>query len=102
VNEFKLISEPLEFGAKVEKLSPDRRRTQKARERIARGFHPFGLPLRDPRDKTCGECRFAFKNECHSKTYWKCEKRGCTASPTTDLRKSWPACIDFKKQEEQL
>ena len=95
--DFKLISEPLVFGQKV-KLSPDRQRTEKAKYNISRGRHPWGMPLREPRDKTCGECKFAHAHECHNKTYWKCGKKGCTAGPGTDLRKSWPACTEFKEK----
>lgn len=98
--EFKLISEPLLFGQKVEKLSPDRRRTQQAVERMARGYHPWGNPLREPRDKTCGECKHAFRKSYHDKTYWKCERKGCSAGPGTDLRKWWLACSEFKERED--
>lgn len=75
MNEFKLISEPLMFGQKVEKLSPDRRRTAKAKYNISRGYHPWGMPLREPRDKTCGECKFALQGETtepNGESHWQC------------------------------
>lgn len=73
------------------KLSAGAMRTQRNRARIARGFHPFGMPLREPRGETCGSCAH-MEIRRYSGTYFKCAKMGGGASAATDLRKSWPAC----------
>jgi hypothetical protein len=67
-----------------ERLSPDRRRTLRQRDAIARGVHPLnGFPLHAWADSsaqpgertapfTCGSCRFRVLVGWHRKTYPKC------------------------------
>jgi hypothetical protein len=71
--------------------SATKRRTQRNEAMIAKGLHPFGPPLRQPRGETCGTCRFAQAVRMAG-TYWKCEKMQNTHGPATDLRLKWPAC----------
>lgn len=78
------------------KLSADARRTQRAREAIAKGRHPLSkLPLAN-NGRMCGGCLSAFRVDYHNRMYWKCEKVGDTHGGGTDLRKWWPACTAFK------
>lgn len=84
---------------RAERLSPDRARTQRAKERIARGVHPFGMKLLEPRGETCGSCVNLQAKEMRSGTcHFKCKLRGDTNGPGTDLRKSWPACEKWARQ----
>jgi hypothetical protein len=74
-------------------ISADRMRTQQAAMRIQRGFHPFGLRLREPRNETCGTCDHLRQKETGARlTFYKCSLRGDTNGPGTDCRKKWPAC----------
>lgn len=74
-------------------ISRDRMRTQQAAFRISRGFHPFGMKLREPRGETCGTCAHLSPKETGARrTFYKCNKRGDTNGPATDCRKKWPAC----------
>jgi hypothetical protein len=41
--------------------------------------------------KKCRDCKFLCVRE-FAKRYYKCEHRGCSASPATDHRVNWPAC----------
>lgn len=64
---------------------------------IKNGFHPFGLRLREPRDKVCGDCRHANSHE-RVKKYYKCLLSRVSCGPATDLRLSWPACEKFESK----
>lgn len=78
---------------RAEKLSPDRARTQRAAQRIARGIHPFGLKLRTPAGETCGGCKHLHAVESNTRrAFFKCDLRGDSRGPGTDCRKKWPAC----------
>lgn len=72
-------------------VSRDAQRTRQAELRISRGFHPFGLRLREPRGETCGTCSHLVTKE-YAGRYFKCALRGDTKGPATDCRKKWPAC----------
>jgi len=58
---------------------------------VAAGRHPLRGDALGPAGETCGTC-------CHCRamryagTYWKCEIGPLTHGPSTDIRKSWPAC----------
>ena len=95
-----LFGKPI-FGEPEKPLSPTRRRTIRARARIANGRHPFGAPLLSPNPdkKTCGDCDFMFGKR-QSGTWYKCKKYGNTSGPGTDLRLGWPACKFFKLRRE--
>lgn len=66
--------------------------TAVARNRIACGWHPFGRKLREPRGETCGTCKHKTSHQPGANIYHKCELRGVTSGPATDLRLKWPAC----------
>lgn len=74
------------------KAGPERDAT-----RIANGFHPFGLRLRDERGETCGTCAHAHRTvSAGRKGFWKCALVKRTHGPGTDLRLKWPACWSWK------
>jgi hypothetical protein len=107
----------------IEKLSADRRRTQRQAENIAAGIHPLtkgplhplasrnrdaDSPKRDP--FTCGSCRFRESPEYHNKAWPKCFLPNpaygadapfavlysrVTHSAASDVRAWWPACTDY-------
>lgn len=81
-------------------ISRDRARTIQAELRIQRGFHPFGLRLREPRGETCGACGHLREVE-YAKTYFKCALRGETKGPATDVRKKWPACERWVSEKSE-
>lgn len=74
---------------------PAMSRKKKAEILILQGRHPFGMKLREPTGETCGSCRFLIEKH-YSGTYFKCEKRGDTNGPATDVRKKWPACTAWE------
>jgi hypothetical protein len=76
-------------------LKPDRARTLRAKARIANGYHPSGVRLREPPGETCGTCAF-FRVKKYGGTYFKCSLQKDTKGPGTDIRKSWPACAQWK------
>jgi hypothetical protein len=76
------------------RVSADRARTLRAKDRIARGVHPFGAPLRSPAGEKCATCIHLREKEMRSrKMFFKCARNRDTNGPGTDLRKSWPACV---------
>jgi len=75
----------------AEKLSPDRARTQRAEQRIARGLHPFGMKLRAEPGETCGSCKH-LRVKKYAGTYFKCALGTDSKGPASDARKWWPAC----------
>lgn len=77
----------------AQKLTPDKARTLRNKERIERGFHPFGLKLKEPRGDTCGSCAHCYSKETPARrTFWKCDLAPETNGPGTDIKKKWPAC----------
>lgn len=76
---------------KTHKLSADRARTLRAKTRIANGYHPLGLRLREPSGETCGACKHLRVKE-YAGRYFKCALARDTKGPATDVRKKWPAC----------
>lgn len=76
-------------------MKPDRARTLRAKARIANGYHPSGVRLREPPGETCGSCAF-FRVKKYGGTYFKCALQADTKGPGTDIRKSWPACAQWK------
>ena len=80
-------------------ISADRARTIQAAARIARGFHPFGLRLREPAGEKCGSCRHLQRSYTSPGRWFnKCALRGVTRGPATDLRLKWPACERWEGQ----
>jgi len=109
-----------------EKLSPDRRRTERQAEVIAERRHPLsltpgapdGLGLhpdastdRDGPGPRCGNCRFRDVLRYHNRTYAKCTfvpgsmsadayaRNGpprVSHGAGSDVRAWWPACLDFE------
>lgn len=92
------VPEP-EPVAPAEKVSADRRRTQRQLAAISNGLHPLGLTLAGrqlllhpdaPRDRDapgprCGDCRFRRLFEHHNRTYPKCTHGATTTTrPTYD------------------
>lgn len=77
------------------KLKPDRSRTLRAKARIANGYHPSGVRLREPPGETCGSCCF-LRAKRYGGTYFKCALQKDTKGPATDIRKSWPACAQWR------
>lgn len=84
---------------KPAQLSRGRKLVRRQQADIARGVHPFGQALREPRDKTCGDCFYAFV-QSGSKRWYKCAKARVKSSMETDLRLSWPACRLFVQYQE--
>jgi len=79
-----------------ERLSPDRRRTIKQREMLAKGRHPAtGLELIE--GHTCGECVHQHTYS-HDRVWHKCDmhRLGESHSAASDIRVGWPACTSFK------
>jgi hypothetical protein len=96
------------------KLTPDRRRTQRAGDRIAAGRHPLDDLLRlhpaapvegnvlDPasrfdmyrRPYTCGDCTFLVLFRRGNKADYKCGRPGAPMSfgPATTIRRWFPGC----------
>lgn len=83
-----------------EKVSADRRRTERAKFMIAIGRHPFGRAQAE-NGKTCGDCWFACRVEGGRRRYWKCERNRFSSSTASDLRISWPACDLFKAERPE-
>lgn len=112
-----------------EKMSADRRRTQRQHEAIAAGLHPLSmaldtkirlLPYSADGPLTCGDCRFRKLFSHHNRAYPKCtwgsvsrKKIGILGDPYTateyprlsngagtDIRAFWPACTEFQPKEE--
>lgn len=84
-------------------LSADRRRTLRRQQALAAGVHPAtGLTLL-PTDLalTCGDCVFFARLDWHGRTYLKCTKAGVTHGAATDVRRSWPACRDFRPHTKE-
>jgi hypothetical protein len=78
--------------------SYDRRLTRRRRALLADGIHPttrmplLAVDIGSPR---CGDCRHCCANQ-RSKVYWKCGTVPLTFGPSSDVRKSWPACTRFE------
>ena len=79
-----------------ERTSPGTARKLQAEARIARGFHPFGLRLRQSLGESCGSCSHLLRRGGARNTFFKCELRGVTRGPATDVRKKWPACASWE------
>lgn len=107
----------------AERVSGDRRRTQRQLEALAGGWHPLcaaGYKIRlhpdapaDRLDRTapglrCRDCRFRSLVST-SRSYPKCFYPGgvrpktgwprITHGPGTDIRGWWPACVDYQPAE---
>lgn len=108
----------------VEKLSPDRRRTHRQAQCLARGQHPLSLVLGSPlrlheeaagigrseEGRRCGSCAYRRVVGWHSRSYGKCVFGYQQLSPGqpldylprvshgagTDIRAWWPACADHE------
>lgn len=92
-----MFGHPIVFGEKP-KLSADARRTMRQRQAILNGVHPMGAPLRKE-GETCKTCANLYVRE-FSRKYFKCKACRCSASPATDIRLWWPACIYWKAKGE--
>ncbi len=63
--------------------------------RQAMGVHPAqGLDLAN-NGRTCGECDHCAARQWGERTYYKCDLQRWSQGATTDIRKSWPACVRF-------
>lgn len=117
--------EPTVLEAAVEqqpKLSADARRTVRQYDAVNAGVHPLNLALRPPialhreaaraagpadRDAAglrCGTCRFREVIGHHRRAYPKCMFGGppyprATHGAGTDVRRWWPACVDYQPKE---
>jgi hypothetical protein len=81
-------------------LSQQRASTMRREAEIAKGRHPFGGPLREPHDETCGSCAHCTAVE-FNRTYHKCAlmRASWTKGPGSDLRKKWPACERWQAKD---
>lgn len=52
-----------------------------------------------PAGATCGTCVHLYIMRYHDYRYFKCDLRGTTHGPGTDMRKSWPACGRYQEKE---
>jgi hypothetical protein len=102
----------------VERVSPDRRRTERQRAAVDRGAHPLALVVmsvsRHPdtkggvyqagdergRDLTCGSCTHREPVGGGRRSYPKCLFGGqfqrVTSGAGSDVRAWWPACRDYQ------
>jgi len=79
-------------------LGRDARRTARHRALIAQGIHPATRrPLVDD-GHTCGDCTHLLVKR-RSGTWFKCALQ-LHDGQGLDIRKSWPACTEWKPQEE--
>lgn len=92
-----MFGHPIVFGEKP-KMGADARRTRRQRQSILNGVHPMGAPLLKGKSATCGTCANLCVRE-FSRRYFKCKACRCSASPATDVRLKWPACIYWKPKE---
>lgn len=95
------------------KLSPEKRRTIRQAQALARGQHPVGVALgftlrlheqaapvgdRSAPGRRCGNCRYRqLINPGTARPYPKCAVNDfarASHSPATDVRAWWPACTD--------
>lgn len=102
-----------------EELTRGERRARLVAARIATGIHPLGRPVllhpeasRDPDDRDtgprCGGCVFRQLVEFHNRKWPKCWYPDVDAFPhprdthceSSDIRKWWPACRDYRAEEE--
>lgn len=104
----------------VEKLSADRRRTQRQGEALAARWHPLGLalgrslllhpdaPAADDREAPgprCGTCWYREVFSYHRRSYAKCtadDGDRVSHGAGTDVRAWWPACRDYSPGEPGL
>lgn len=73
------------------RTSADRRRTQRQRERVARGIHPLTGGRTFPSAGTCGDCPNR-RPQDGERSWPKCGLWPVTGGPATDCRAWWPAC----------
>ncbi|WP_431728630.1 hypothetical protein [Verrucosispora sp. TAA-831] len=106
--------------APAEKLSADRRRTQRQAAILAAGQHPLGLaigrhlplhpdaPPADDRQATgprCGSCWYREVLGHHNQSYGKCtadDGSRISHGAGTDVRRWWPACRDYSPGDTRL
>lgn len=77
---------------------PDNHRQRAAIQNglLDKGLHPLmGNPV-NKEGKRCGDCGYLHSLQLFHKKAIKCSLRE-GASPTTDVRKLWPACALFKE-----
>jgi len=83
-------------------LSANRRRTIRNQASLDKGVHPVSglrlLPVES--GASCGGCDNFLVEQARSrsKTYFKCKLK-YSHGPATDLRKRWPACEAYEKDE---
>lgn len=102
-----------------ENLSRGEKRRRLVAKRIASGEHPLGYPVmlhpqasrsafNDGTDTPrCGDCKFRVLLSHHDRTYPKCWYPDLNKYPhprdshceSSDIRRWWPACQQFQKEE---
>lgn len=90
-----LFPEPSE---RPEKLSADRRRTQRQRDDVARGVHPLmgGALATDPEAK-CGNCVHRQVFGHHDRSFPKCDLTSMSHCAASDCRAWWPGCTRHER-----
>lgn len=101
----------------TEDLSPDQRRTRRQFAALEAGQHPLSLvlsrplrlhpdaaPVADPKapGARCGGCRFRQLYRYHNRSYPKCNQAGdglIKHSAAMDVRKWWPACLNYEPSD---
>lgn len=94
-----LFDVPVVVRPPAEKESATQRLTRRNKEKLASGVHPAThRKLREPLGAACGDCVHAKNYGHHDRSYWKCEKHrlGMSHSSSSDIRKSWPACVLYE------
>lgn len=74
--------------------------TTTQRAHVVRGRHPLGFPLMpNPMGAKCGSCEHTGRwgDVANPGAYLKCGKR-LTRGPATDIRRKWPACINYVRR----
>lgn len=85
----------------AERLSADRRRTQRQKADVERGVHPLRRTSRTHPDVgTCGDCAHRVVLGYHNRSWPKCEIAGITHGAGTDCRAWWPACDRYEPGDQ--
>lgn len=90
----------LDRAYRKKRPSADRQRTARRKALLESGIHPATrIPLLGG-EATCGDCVYSVRVAHNSRSYWKCVLVGVSRGAGTDIRKSWPACRDYAKEED--
>jgi hypothetical protein len=75
-------------------LFQDEPPAESGRKKTGPPFPPSG-----PEGETCGSCDHLLKEDYHNRIYYKCDRRGSTRGPGTDVRLKWRACMFWSEYQ---